>query len=100
MRHHYIVSYDIADPTRLRKVHRTVRDFGDAIQLSVFACQLSERDLATLQARLEKVVTPTQDQILFIKLGKCREDDEDDGPPRCETLGRPLTPGMVRCIVI
>lgn len=98
MRDHYIVSYDISDPTRLRRVHRTVRDFGDALQLSVFACQLSPKDLAVLESRLLDVIDQRHDQVLVLKLG--RAQDGDVTPPRCHTLGRKLTPGMVRVVIV
>ena len=98
MRDHYIVSYDISDPTRLRRVHRTVRDFGDALQLSVFACQLTQRDLAVLEARLLDVIDQRRDQVLVVKLGRAQDGDET--PPRCRTLGRKLTPGIVRVVIV
>lgn len=98
MRRHFIVSYDIADATRLRKVHKTLCDFGDGIQLSVFSCQLSKKDRAMLEARLAKIIHHHQDQVIFVDLGVCRRDDE--GPPACEVLGRALTPGVVRTVVV
>lgn len=98
MRDHYIVSYDISDPQRLRRVHRTVRDFGDALQLSVFSCQLSAKDLAVLESRLLAEIDHRQDQVMIVKLG--RVQDNQKLPPRCHTLGRKLTPGFVRVIVI
>lgn len=36
MRNTYIVSYDIADPKRLRKVSKTMKAWGDHLQYSVF----------------------------------------------------------------
>ena len=97
MRSHYIVSYDISDPTRLRRVYKTMRDFGDGIQFSVFACQLSDRDRATLECRLLDIINQREDQIIFVKLGPVVDDG--DVPPRCEVLGRRLTPGNVRVLV-
>ena len=41
MRHTYIVSYDIADPKRLRKVFRVCQDYGNHLQYSVFECQFT-----------------------------------------------------------
>src|SRR5437870_5051974 len=41
MRTCYIVAYDIADPKRLQRVHRTMRGYGDPLQYSVFRCILS-----------------------------------------------------------
>ena len=97
MRSHYIVSYDIANPTRLRRVHRTVRDYGEGIQLSVFACQLTDSDRATLEGKLLDIVNQREDQVIFIKLGVVA--DSDDTPPRCTVIGRKLVPGPARVLV-
>jgi CRISPR-associated protein Cas2 len=98
MRRHYLVSYDISDPVRLRRVHRVVRDFGDGVQLSVFTCQLSRKDLAVLEARLLDVIDQRRDQVIVLDLGQALESD--DAPDGLRTLGRPLTPGIVRGWVI
>ena len=37
MRTCYIVAYDIADPKRLQRVHRTMRGYGDPLQYRSFA---------------------------------------------------------------
>lgn len=97
-RRDYLVSYDISDPVRLRRVHRTVRDFGDALQLSVFWCQLSSKDRAHLEARLRDIANLDHDQILFFDLGATRR--EEDGPPVALRVGRKITPGIVRVIIV
>lgn len=65
----YMVCYDIRDDTRLRKVYKTVRGFGEALQYSVFRCSLSELQLAQLRDALVGTVEPTVDQVLFVRLG-------------------------------
>ena len=45
MRNTYLVCYDIADDKRLRKVFKTMRDFGDHLQYSIFECQFTPIDL-------------------------------------------------------
>ena len=82
----YVIAYDICDPTRLRKVFKTMRRWGDHLQYSVFRCLLSPRQLAQLKADLEPLIHHTEDQILFIPLG------QPDGPTarRLFTLGQPL----------
>lgn len=87
MRSHYVVTYDITDPKRLRRVARICSDFGDRVQFSVFACQLAPRDFAILQVRLGEVIVAGEDQVLFIKLG--RVNMKDTGP-EINVLGRPL----------
>lgn len=97
MRCYYLVSYDICDPARLRRIHRILRDFGDGIQLSVFLCQLTDLDRATLERRLLEVLNQRQDQVLFVKLGAV--EGPPTTPPRVEVLGRALTPGFVRTVI-
>lgn len=65
----YIVAYDISNPGRLRRVYKTMRGFGDHVQYSVFRCVLSDRQLVRLKARLERIIAPSEDQVLFIPLG-------------------------------
>ncbi|MBI4867850.1 MAG: CRISPR-associated endonuclease Cas2 [Candidatus Wallbacteria bacterium] len=86
MRHLYIVAYDVAAPRRLKKVHRIVRDFGDRLQLSVYLCQLSEKELALLRERLTDVVNQAHDQVLFVRLAPVRTGDE--AAERVDHLGR------------
>lgn len=69
---HFVV-YDICDPKRLRRVHRTLRGYGDPVQLSVFLCHLTPLQLAELRAELEAIVAATEDQVLLLPLGKQRE---------------------------
>ncbi len=100
MRRHYIVSYDISDPVRLRKVHKVVRDYGEALQLSVFACQLHDKDRAILEAKLRAVIHHKEDQVVFVDLGRVKEGEESDCPPGTTAIGRPLELGRVRVVVV
>jgi len=69
MRQTFIVSYDIADPKRLRRVYRLMRGWGDHIQLSVFRCELNARELVELRSNLVRVIHHTEDQVLFVDVG-------------------------------
>lgn len=64
----HIVAYDICDPKRLRRVARTCQDFGGRRQLSIFLCRISALDLVRLKTRLEEIIDPKQDQIIFVRL--------------------------------
>ena len=44
MRHCYLVCYDIADPKRLRHIHKVCQGYGEPWQYSVFFCVLKEID--------------------------------------------------------
>lgn len=59
----YLLAYDIADPKRLVRVHRTVRGSGMALQYSVFLVVGTTRDLDQLLAALDDIIKPTRDDI-------------------------------------
>ena len=65
----YIVTYDIADSRRWRRVFKTMNGFGEWLQLSVFQCRLSRRRRAELEARLREIVKAGEDHVLLIDIG-------------------------------
>lgn len=65
----YIVTYDIADSRRWRRVFKTMNGFGEWLQLSVFQCRLSRRRRAELEAKLREVVKAGEDHVLLIDIG-------------------------------
>jgi CRISPR-associated protein Cas2 len=69
MRTTYIVTYDIRDDKRLRKVFTTCRNYGVHLQLSVFECDLGARDLVRLKQELGDIIDAAVDQVLFVELG-------------------------------
>ena len=93
MRNTFLVCYDIADDKRLRKVFKTMRDFGDHLQYSVFECQFTATDMARCRAALADLIHHTEDQVLFIPLcARCVE--------QIEALGRPTERHDARDVVI
>lgn len=93
----YIVTYDIADPKRLQRVFKTMRNYGDHLQLSVFECQLSRADLVLLKDRLQEIIDPKEDQVLFIRLGPVQAQQQE---PTIESLGLPYAPRDYTAIVL
>lgn len=69
MRQTFVVSYDVADAKRLRRVYRLMRGWGEHIQFSVFRCELNARDLVELRAALNALIHHEEDQVLFIDVG-------------------------------
>jgi len=69
MRSAYIVSYDVSDPKRLRRVFKTMYGFGDHIQLSVFRCDLSDADRERMIAKISTIIKHDEDQVLVINIG-------------------------------
>jgi len=58
----YLVSYDIANPKRLRKVARACEDFGLRRQYSVFFCRLTAADVVRLKSRLYDEIDLAKDR--------------------------------------
>ena len=73
-RRHYLVSYDITDDKRRTKVFRTLNDYGDRAQYSVFFCELSSTELAMLTSLLKQCIKPTEDQVMILDLGKAEHE--------------------------
>jgi len=88
MRTVYIVTYDVSDDKRWRKVFEVMKGFGDHLQFSVFRCTLSERGRVLLMEKLAQVIKHDEDQVLFFPLGP--EDGFDVA--RVAVLGRSCPP--------
>lgn len=65
----FLVTYDICDPSRLRKVHKIMLGHGQAIQYSVFRCFLTPTRKVKLMTRLLEEINCHEDQILLFELG-------------------------------
>jgi CRISPR-associated protein Cas2 len=96
MRNSYIVSYDIADPKRLRQVFKTMRGWGDHLQYSVFECQLTRTDLVRLRTDLAEIIHQGDDQVLFVDLGP----SEGRGDRVITALGKPYSMLDAPCIIV
>ena len=68
----YIVSYGICDAKRLRKTFRCLRGYGDALQISVFWCDLDQSNLSTLKQKLSEIVNNREDQVIFVDIGPAK----------------------------
>jgi CRISPR-associated protein Cas2 len=96
MRISYLVTYDICDDKRLRRVFQIMRGYGDHLQYSVFECQLTPTDLVRLRADLASVIHHHDDQVLFVDLGPT----EGRGERVITSLGKPYTPIDAPCIIV
>jgi CRISPR-associated protein Cas2 len=84
MRNRFIVSYDICDPKRLRRVYRTMRGFGEPLQYSVFRCDLSPAERILLIEALTSLIHQREDQVMLINVGPT----DGRAVESIETLGR------------
>ena len=69
MRRVYLVTYDIADDKRLKKVFKKMRGYGEHLQFSVFQCELSDKERARMIAELDPLIHHKDDQVLVFTLG-------------------------------
>lgn len=79
----YVVTYDISDDRRWRRVFKLMHGYGRWLQLSVFQCRLSARRRAEMARRLEAIIHARQDHVLILDLGPADKVD-----PRVESLGK------------
>lgn len=85
--HLYVISYDIGDPKRWRRVFRVMKGYGEWLQLSVFQCRLSRKRLAELIALLDGIIHHGQDHVMILDLGLA-----ESVKPRVVSLGKDFTP--------
>lgn len=81
--HLYVVSYDISDTKRWRRVFKLMKGYGEWLQLSVFQCRLSARRHAELMALLDGIIVNGHDHIVMLDLGPA-----DSVKPKIISLGK------------
>ena len=96
MRRIYLVTYDVCNDKRLRRVYKKMRGFGEHLQYSVFRCELSEKEKITMIAALDPLLHHTEDQLLIFPLGPV----EGFNHRSIVALGRPYTMLERHAIVI
>jgi CRISPR-associated protein Cas2 len=85
--HLFLVTYDIGDDKRLRRVHTLLKGYGEWVQLSVFQCRLSRKRVAELHQLLDMIIHHAHDHVLVIDLGPA-----DQVHPRVVSLGKTFQP--------
>lgn len=95
MEHLFIVSYDVSDPKRWRRVYKTMRGYGEWLQLSVFQCRMSRTRLLQLEEAIGDIVNRQEDHILMLDLGPA-----DAVKPRVSTIGKPFVPVRMGAVIV
>lgn len=65
----YLLVYDIREDRRLRRVHRVAKTFGEALQYSVFVCDLTDTERALLRRALHGEIKHDVDSVALFDLG-------------------------------
>jgi CRISPR-associated protein Cas2 len=69
-----LITYDVSTQTeagksRLRRVSKKCKDYGQRVQNSVFECIIDTAQLKQLQNGLQKIIDPEVDSLRFYYLG-------------------------------
>ena len=91
----YIVTYDITDQKRWRRVFRIMKGYGRWLQLSVFQCRLTARRRADMAARLDREIKHNEDHVIIVDVGPA-----DRTEPRIESLGKTFQSPKREAIII
>lgn len=59
----YLITYDIADPKRLRRICRILEAYGTRVQYSVFECPIETRTLLQLWGILTQRISLKEDRL-------------------------------------
>ena len=96
MRNRYIVAYDVSDGKRLRRIFKKMHGFGDALQYSVFACDLSSKERVIMEEALTEIMNLKEDRVIIIDIGPA----EGRGENVVRTLGRQTKPKQREALVV
>lgn len=67
-----IVAYDIANPKRLQRIAKIMKDYGLRVQKSIFEVDVNERQFAVMKWRVEAEMELTEDGVKYFPLcGRC-----------------------------
>jgi CRISPR-associated protein Cas2 len=68
-RRRFLIAYDICDPKRLRSVCKTMEEYGQRLQYSVFVSDLSRAELIHARAQVERQMNLSEDSVVIVDLG-------------------------------
>ncbi len=75
-----VVSYDVADDGRRRRVLKLMKNYGAHVQYSVFDCDIKEQTYKAMRARLAKLIKKQEDSVRFYFL-------DEDAVRKIQVLG-------------
>ena len=95
MEHLYVISYDIRDQRRWRRVFRIMKGYGEWLQLSVFQCRLSRTRVLQLEAALREAMNQLEDHVLIVDIGPAQLV-----APQVRSLGKLFQPVAREAIIV
>lgn len=73
----HLLTYDIRDPKRLRRVAQLLEGYGTRIQYSVFRCRLDHEQLEKLHWELNQIMSEEDDLLVIPLCGQCSKKIPD-----------------------
>ena len=95
MDHLYIITYDISDQRRWRRVYRTLKGYGVWVQLSIFQCRLTKKRAILLESILSEIVNHSEDHVLLMDLGPV-----ETIKPKVNSIGRVFRPVEIEPVIV
>lgn len=95
MEHLYMITYDISDDRRWRRVFRIMKGYGEWLQLSVFQCRLSRTRVLQLEAALKEAMNQTEDHVLIVDIGPA-----ESVSPQVRSLGKLFRPVAREAVIV
>ncbi|MBE7413652.1 MAG: CRISPR-associated endonuclease Cas2 [Leptospiraceae bacterium] len=80
MKNLWIISYDISNPKRLRKVAKFLEGYGTRIQESVFKVYVNDRDIEKIKWELTKKIEEIDSIFYFRFCNSCAERIQNQNP--------------------
>jgi len=59
-----VISYDVADDKRRSRVFKTLKNFGQWMQYSVFECEVDKMNFLKLKDRLDRLIDAEEDDSI------------------------------------
>lgn len=59
----WLIAYDVAEPRRLRRIHRVLSRHAVPVQYSVFAVRSSPMKLGQIRAELQQLIQAREDDV-------------------------------------
>ena len=93
--HLVIVTYDICDDKRWRRLFKLMHGYGEWLQLSVFQCRLTRMRQAELVQRVGDILQHDEDHLLMLDLGPA-----ENVLPRVLSIGKTFAPVMRAPVIV
>lgn len=85
--HLFIVTYDVADDKRWRRLFKLMHGYGEWLQLSVFQCRLTRTRQVELVGLIEGILHRDEDHLLMLDIGPA-----ENVQPRVLSIGKAFAP--------